>query len=116
LDLENEVLNIFKDKINKINYINNYLSSNSYDAAFIYGAHIQTIMFGRLGLDLKLFFGALDNDKSKHDKILYGTELKAFPLEILKKFDNPIVVCDMGAYSDEITKQIENNYPHTKII
>lgn len=116
LHLESKVLNIFESKINKINYINNYLSSNNYDAAFIYGAHIQTIMFGRLGLDLNLFFGALDNDKSKHHKVLYGTNLEAFPLEILNRFKNPIVVCDMGAYNDEIIKQIENNYSHTKII
>jgi hypothetical protein len=73
-------------------------------------------MFGRLGLDLNLFFGALDNDNSKHGKIIYGTNLKAFPLEILNRFENPVVICDMGVYNNEIIKQIENNHPHAKVI
>ena len=73
-------------------------------------------MFDRLGLNSDLLTGALDNDKSKHYKYLYGTNIQAFPLDFLNNFKTPILICDMGAYTEEILKQVIELYPHTKII
>lgn len=116
LNLKEKIEFIFKEKSKKINKINILLEQNDYDGAFIYGAHIQTVMFDRLGLKSHLLNGALDNDKSKHHKFLYGTKVKAFPLEVLNEYKSPILICDMGAYTDEILKEINLLYPHTKII
>ena len=116
LNLKDKVENIFEEKRNKIQKINNILAHEDYDAAFIYGAHIQTVMFDRLGLNSDLLTGALDNDKSKHYKYLYGTNIQAFPLDFLNNFKTPILICDMGAYTEEILKQVIELYPHTKII
>jgi hypothetical protein len=116
LNLKEKIQYIFKEKKDKIQKINAVLELGNYDAVFIYGAHIQTVMFDRLGLNSDLINGALDNDKSKHYKFLYGTNIKAFPPDILNQYQSPILICDMGAYTDEILKQMLESYPHTKII
>jgi hypothetical protein len=116
LNLKEKIQYIFKEKKDKIQKINAIVELGNYDAVFIYGAHIQTVMFDRLGLNSDLITGALDNDKSKHYKFLYGTNIKAFPPDILNQYQSPILICDMGAYTDEILKQMLESYPHTKII
>ena len=73
-------------------------------------------MYLNLGLDSSILNGVLDNDVAKHNKYLYGASLEVFPVTTLTNFKKPLILCDMGAYDDEIRKQINQNYPHANIL
>ncbi len=114
-ELAQNILDIVNHKQNKINQFCQENDKDIYDAKFIYGSHIHSQMYLRLGLNETLLTGVLDNDVAKQNKYLYGTDLKVFPVSSLKDYKNPLVLLDMGAYDQEIKNQIKENYPNTTI-
>lgn len=108
-----EIINFKKIRIN--NFYEEY-KKNDYDACFIYGSHVHSQMYLNLGIEEEILNGVLDNDIAKHYKYLYGTNLKVFPVDVLKQFRKPLLLCDMGAYDNEIKIQIKENYPKTFIV
>jgi len=115
-DLSNKITEIIKTKKNKIKYFYEEYNKNIYDSYFIYGSHVHSQMYLNLGLDSSILNGVLDNDVAKHNKYLYGASLEVFPVTTLTNFKKPLILCDMGAYDDEIRKQINQNYPHANIL
>jgi len=51
----------------------------------------------------------LDNDKNKHNKRLYGTNLITKSTEVIKNDDDAIVILRTAFYDEEIKKDILNN-------
>ena len=58
----------------------------------------------------------LDNASDKHDKRLYGTELIAKPFDIVRQFQNPIVIVPPFLYVDEMIAQVLNLNPSSQIV
>lgn len=116
IDFQKQISETINLKLNKLKHFQDAISSNKYDSFFIYGAHWQTQQYIRLGLDYKQLIGALDNDKLKIGKYLYGFDIKIFSNEILNDYKKPLVLCDMGAYTLEIKEQLHKEYPHIQII
>jgi SAM-dependent methyltransferase len=114
-ELSENILEIINLKQNKIKQFCQQNDKNIYDARFIYGSHIHSQMYLKLGLDETLLTGVLDNDVAKHNKFLYGTNLKVFPVSSLKNYKKPLILLDMGAYEQEIKKQIKENFPDAEI-
>jgi predicted SAM-dependent methyltransferase len=114
--LSNEVIEIIEEKKNKIKYFYDEYNKNIYDSYFIYGSHVHSQMYLNLGLDSSILNGVLDNDVAKHNRYLYGTNLEVFPVLTLSNFKKSLILCDMGAYDNEIKKQINQNYPEATII
>lgn len=115
-DLSNNIIEIIESKKNKIKYFYEEYNKNIYDSCFIYGSHVHSQMYLNLGLDESILYGVLDNDVDKHYKYLYGTQIKVFPVNVLSNFQKVLILCDMGAYDEEIKKQIKDNYPQADII
>jgi predicted SAM-dependent methyltransferase len=115
-ELSDKINEIIEEKKNKIKYFNIELNKNIYDSYFIYGSHVHSQMYLNLGLDESILNGVLDNDVAKHYRYLYGTNLQVSPVATLEGFKKPLILCDMGAYDDEIKKQINQNYPKATII
>ena len=63
-------------------------------------------MLIKMGLDTKGVKGILDNDPSKNNLYLYGTNIKVFNPNILRGLKKPIVILRAGQYSKEIREQI----------
>ena len=85
--------------------------------AYLFGAHIFSQYLLKFGLDESLFQCILDNDSLKQGKRLYGTSLMVNSPRILKEINSPIVVLKVGAYADEIKRDIlENINPSTIFI
>lgn len=114
--LADEIISTFNSKIIKLNEFQKEILTGNYDACFIYGAHIQSQMFLKLGLNENNITGVLDNDTYKHNKYLYGYNLKVYPLSVLSNFKNILILCEMGFYSDEIKKQINESFKNVKFI
>ena len=115
-ELSDKIIEIVEEKEKKIECFNIELNKNIYDSYFIYGSHVHSQMYLNLGLDQSILNGVLDNDVAKHYRYLYGTDLQVFPVAKLADFQNPLILCDMGAYDDEIKKQINQNYPNVTLI
>lgn len=92
--LENDV-----QKLNKI-------IKNKKDI-FLFGAHIFSQYLLNLGLNTKKIHCILDNDKSKQNKRLYGSNLMVKSPMILSKFKRPAVILRAGVYNKEILQQIQ---------
>ena len=113
---KDKILSTFKAKKAKLHSFNRKISNGSYDGKFVFGAHIQTQMFTSMGLKEESLTGVLDNDSSKHNKYVYGTKLKVLPVQEIAKYHNPILFCDMGPYTVEITKQVKTVNPKAEIV
>ena len=49
------------------------------------------------------------NDINKHEKRLYGTNLKVFSPKIIKEEEKPIIILKAGVYNEEIKEDIYRN-------
>lgn len=76
---------------------------------YLFGAHIFSQYLLKFGLDESMFRCILDNDPLKQEKRLYGTSLIVKSPKILREIDSPIVVLKVGAYADEIKRDILEN-------
>ena len=83
---------------------------------FVFGAHIFSQMLLFNGLKREKIIGILDNDQHKINNYLYGTRLKIFNPNFLKNINSPTVILRVGAYEDEIKKQIISINSTVKII
>ena len=72
----------------------------------MFGAHIFSQFLINFGLDTNKIICLLDNDISKQDRRLYGTDLYVRSPESISSDINPVVVLKAGAYNDEIRDQI----------
>lgn len=73
---------------------------------YLFGAHIfsQLIIYLNLKKGIR---GILDNDKTKQNKFLCGTNHKIFSPDILKIHEKAYVYLRAGEYNIEIKKQIK---------
>jgi len=76
---------------------------------YLFGAHIFSQYLIGFGLDVNRLDCLLDNDKKKHGKRLYGTNLKVAPPKILEKENNPVIILKAGVYNEEIKQDIIRN-------
>lgn len=104
--LENKKL--FKNLFNKwerdVKKINDLLIKKKF--VYLFGAHIfsQLIIYLNLKKGIR---GILDNDKTKQNKFLCGTNHKIFSPDILKIHEKAYVYLRAGEYNIEIKKQIK---------
>ena len=98
---------------NTVNEIFNILKGDEF---FLYGAHIYSQILLSFGLDQCNIISILDNDDHKTGKRLFGHEYTVNKPSIIKNYDNPIVINKMGAYTQEISKQLHEINSKVKII
>jgi SAM-dependent methyltransferase len=75
---------------------------------YLFGAHIFSQSMINLGLRVDKIKSILDNSKIKHGKRLYGTNLLVQPPESIRKEKKPIIILRVGAYQDEIRRQLRS--------
>jgi SAM-dependent methyltransferase len=114
----NNFKNLFIETLdNYINFINNtnniIISSNL--PVYIFGASYNSQIILALGININKIVGILDNCIDKHNKYLYGYNLKIYNPQILKDI-NSIVILKNGYYIDEIKSQILDINPNTIIL
>lgn len=74
--------------------------------AYIFGAHFPAQFLFALGVDPYNFNCVLDNSRAKVGQVLYGTNLMVlFPQE-LERDTKPLVIVQMGPYTQEISEQL----------
>ena len=102
--------NLTQDLTNTLDHYKNIVKKlNKLSQKFyLYGAHFPAQLLISLKLDSKMVVSILDNAKDKHGKKLYGTDLMIEPLSVIEGDENPIVLCEMGPYSEEIKQQLNN--------
>ena len=110
---QNSTQSVYDSKQEKIELYNKKMIDRP---SFVYGAHIQTQMLIKMGLNEYSLLGALDNDALKQGKYVNGTNLKVYPLSEITKHQFPLVLCDMGAYNDEICDQLRSLNPYVEIV
>lgn len=112
----------FKNLFNKtldnynsfISNINRYIE-NVDIPVYIFGASYNSQMVLSLGININKIVGILDNCKEKHNKYLYGYNLKIFDPRVLKHADS-VVILKNGYYIQEIRDQINSINPNTIIL
>lgn len=95
---QQELVSAFNERIEES-------SSNIY----LFGAHIFSQYLIHFGLNVSKIYCVLDNDKMKHEKRLYGTELMVKSPEILSEEKEPIVILRVANYAEEIKNDILHN-------
>lgn len=83
---------------------------------FLFGAHSFSQTLFSLGLKSDQIINILDNDPTKENKRLYGTSCIIKSPKILLNYDSPIVLLRVGAYREEITRQILEINPKTVFV
>jgi len=88
-------------------------------SVYVFGAHGLTVTFlgilNNLELENKIKF-VLDNEKTKHDRRLCGTNLVCKPPTSIAAEKNPLILLYMGAYEKEISLQLKEINPNCRII
>ena len=107
---------LFLDYIYKLESDISNILDNIEDSVYLFGAHVFSQTLLNFGIDENRVISILDNDIKKQGKRMYGTKLEIQSPEILKNVNNPTVVLRAGAYTDEISSQILNINPKTKIV
>lgn len=82
---------------------------NTQNPIFLFGAHVFSQYLLNFGLNSKKIKFILDNDITKQNKRLYGSNLFVRSPKILSKFNKPIVVLKVAAYENEIKRDILYN-------
>ena len=95
--------------------LNDVMASHT-GSVYVFGAHINTQMLLRFGLNVECIKAVLDNDKLKQGHRLYGTELKVLSPCVLKDEEDPLVILIMGAYNAEIKQDIIDNINANTVI
>lgn len=100
--LFNEKINYFKDLVNDINK-----KITDMDHVYIFGCHTNSQIMVYFNLNITNIKYILDNDKSKHDKYFYGTNLLCKSPDILKDIKTPKIICYIGTYMNEVIEQLK---------
>ena len=114
----NNFQNLFTKTLdNYINFINktNNVIIDSNLPVYIFGASYNSQIILALGLNQENIYGIVDNCVDKHNKYLYGYNLKIFSPYILKD-TNSIVILKNGYYIEEIKSQILDINSNTIIL
>jgi len=88
--------------------INNIINNTTLPV-YLFGAHIFSQYLISFGLDTENIKYILDNDSTKQNKRLYGTNLTCKSPKILKGEKEAIVILRAAGYNDEIKNDILNN-------
>lgn len=91
--------NYYKNLVNDVNKTVEKIKDKS---VFLFGAHIFSQIFIKMGLDESKVISILDNNSDKQNKRLYGTKLIVNSPEILRDVEKPIVIVRAGTYTKEI--------------
>jgi predicted SAM-dependent methyltransferase len=89
---------------------------NKKNNVYIYGCHFPAQFFIKLGLEIKNIYACLDQSKTKIGKKLYGTTLEVLSPIDISKDKNPIIICHMGPYTQEIKTHLLKINKNTKFI
>lgn len=98
--------------VSKINKIIETTSGNVY----LYGAHAMSQFLISFGISTSKINHILDNDSSKWEKRLNGTNLFVKSPQLIKNISNPIVILRAGAFQNEIKQQLVDINNQVKII
>tara|TARA_R110000744_G_scaffold40688_5_gene92318 strand:+ start:533 stop:1723 length:1191 start_codon:yes stop_codon:yes gene_type:complete len=96
------------DKLSFIAKDLNQKITNVKKPVYLYGAHFPAQLLLSMGVEESNITGILDNAEEKIGKKLYGTNLNVHSPKILSDHQ-AYVICHMGAYTDEIKKDILEN-------
>jgi hypothetical protein len=109
-------VNLFNEKVSAYENIINKIKDAICDKknVYIFGCHPTTQFL--LNYKLQGITCIIDNDISKQNKILYGTELLCVSPNVIGTVENPIVICHMGPYTEEISNQLMKINKNTIII
>ncbi|KER07003.1 3-demethylubiquinone-9 3-methyltransferase protein [Marine Group I thaumarchaeote SCGC AAA799-E16] len=105
---QNNFANYEERLLNYVQNAKNELRNNS--SVYVFGAHGLTVVFLKILNDLELenkIKFVLDNEKTKHDRRLCGTNLTCKSPTIISDEEKPVVLLYMGAYEEEISKQLK---------
>ncbi len=83
---------------------------------YLFGAHIFSQYLLEFGLEQESIQCVLDNSEIKNKKRLYGTGLIVERPEIIKESSRPCVILKIGAYRDEVIRQLRELHPGVKIL
>lgn len=110
------MLHYFDYHKNKIQHLNNTINKLN-DPVYVFGGNVSSQFLIGMGLNVQNVCCLLDNDKTKHNRRLYGTDLLIQSPHVLKNADSPVVVLVNNPYCDEIKDDILTNINHnTKFI
>ena len=105
-------------KINEIKNMIRILKTEIKDKdIYIFGCHsnTQAMLYFGLNTNNNIKY-ILDNDPGKWDKKLYGYQLVCKSPKIIKNIEQPIVICNVGPYTNEIKRQLIEINDKTKIL
>ncbi|OGI17693.1 MAG: hypothetical protein A3J63_02785 [Candidatus Moranbacteria bacterium RIFCSPHIGHO2_02_FULL_40_12b] len=109
--LFSEFVKYHQDLINSLNKKIDKFDGDIY----LFGAHIFSQYLLEFGLNKKKIKGILDNSDLKNGKRLYGTNLIVKKPETLKGRKNVAIILKVGAYRNEIIKQVKKINPNIVI-
>lgn len=104
-----KLIKLYTQHYSKISMDLNEMINKYNKNIYLFGAHIFSQNLIIFGLKTNKIKYILDNDPSKQDKRLYGTDLFVKSPKILKEDNEPIVILQAGAYNEEIKNQILND-------
>lgn len=109
---------LFMNKIDEIKNTIDIINIQIHDKqnVYIFGCHSNTQSMLYFGLNIKHINVILDNDPVKWDKKLYGYSLICKDPKIIKNDQQPIVICNVGVYTNEIKKQLYELNKNVKIL
>jgi len=99
----NKFIIYYKNFIKRINL----KIKNHKGPIYFFGAHIFTQYLINFGINHKKINFILDNDVTKHNKRLYGTNMIVVSPKKLKNIKDPAVILKAGPYQSEVTKQLK---------
>jgi hypothetical protein len=82
---------------------------NNRDNFYLFGAHVFSQYLIKFGLNTDKIVCILDNDFSKHEKRLYGTNINVTSPNVLREVKDPVVIVRAGVFTEEIKKDILEN-------
>ena len=91
---------------NFVKRINNKIKNHK-GPIYFFGAHIFTQYLINFGINYKKINFILDNDPTKHNKRLYGTNMTVISPEKLKNIKGAAVILKIGSYQSEVVKQLK---------
>jgi hypothetical protein len=76
---------------------------------FLFGAHVFSQYLVAFGLDTSIIQCLIDNDRAKHGRRLYGTDLWVESPQCLEGLNMPRIILRSGVYNDEVKADILKN-------
>lgn len=99
-----------------VSKINTQIANLAIEDVFLFGGHVQSQYMINFGIPSSKINCILDNNKLKHGKRLYGTNLLVNSPESIKDKENPVVILRAGCFENEIKKQLFELNPNVKIL